>query len=202
MAGQWRPQWLSTPLQQNFPLSFQGKSPYLRATYRYTPLLAWLLQPNIWMSSLFGKILFIVFDVLTGFMIFKITKAEGASQSLSRICGAVWLYNPITMTVSSRGNAESIMAFLVLATLKLLHEKQTIITALVYALSIHIKIYPVTYCVPIYLMLGDYYHDRKMKASQKKSTLAVILLPNKDRCVFILIAGLTFGFLTGVYYHW
>lgn len=42
----------------------QGGSPYHRSTYRYTPLLAAVLTPNIFLHPSFGKIFFCVADIL------------------------------------------------------------------------------------------------------------------------------------------
>lgn len=41
----------------------QGGSPYQRSTYRYTPLLAWALMPNLTLHPSFGKVLFCVADI-------------------------------------------------------------------------------------------------------------------------------------------
>ncbi len=34
----------------------QGESPFMRSTYRYSPLLAYLVVPNVLVSHVFGKV--------------------------------------------------------------------------------------------------------------------------------------------------
>lgn len=46
-------------------------SPYLRETYRYTPILAWLLIPSHTIYFGFGKILFAFGDIVAGILILK-----------------------------------------------------------------------------------------------------------------------------------
>lgn len=49
-----------------------GESPYERHTYRYSPLLAIIVTPNILISSLFGKFLFSFIDLCVGLLIRRI----------------------------------------------------------------------------------------------------------------------------------
>ena len=48
---------------------YNGKSPFNRITYRYTPLLAIFLLPNIYIHRCFGKILFALFDLMIAVII-------------------------------------------------------------------------------------------------------------------------------------
>lgn len=53
-----------------------SRSPYNRHTYRYTPLLAYLLLPNILVHRCFGKLLFVFFDLVIAVLIKKIIVDE------------------------------------------------------------------------------------------------------------------------------
>jgi phosphatidylinositol glycan class M len=53
-----------------------GRSPYNRETYRYTPLLALLLAPNVWLHPSFGKYLFAACDLVNGWLIYQLLISE------------------------------------------------------------------------------------------------------------------------------
>jgi phosphatidylinositol glycan class M len=135
----------------------KGKSPYLRETYRYTPLLAYILQLNILLGNqVVGKLIFVIFDLLCGYLIKKIIDQDKqSSNTQTAIALAFWFYNPITLAISSRGNAESLIAFLVLAFIFFLKRGDFVLAGVFYGLSIHFKIYPITYAFAVLFSLGD-----------------------------------------------
>lgn len=96
---------------------YAGNSPYQRHTYRYTPLLAYSLVPGFYLGieKYFGKIIFIVADIYCGKIIYKITQTYKFSY-------LIWLYNPITLAVSVRGNSESLIVLVILYSLNYLLE--------------------------------------------------------------------------------
>ena len=53
---------------------YEGGSPYLRHTYRYSPLLAYLMLPNIMWSPSIGKLIFVMFDIFAGYLIYCILR--------------------------------------------------------------------------------------------------------------------------------
>ncbi|XP_026547789.1 GPI mannosyltransferase 1 [Notechis scutatus] len=189
----------------------EGKSPYQRATYRYTPLLAWMLTPNIYVSDLFGKILFVAGDLVAAFLIDQILLLRGLDSRTSCGCCAFWLFNPLPMTVSSRGNAESLVASLVLGTLYYLAKKHLVKAAVLYGLAVHMKIYPVTYALPFVLYLQSNTQGAELDKRKGKGACPGHLLRRfsswftRDILIFATISGATFaalGLAFYVYYGW
>ncbi|XP_043082394.1 GPI mannosyltransferase 1 [Puntigrus tetrazona] len=131
----------------------QGRSPYDRSTFRYTPLLALVLAPGVLLSSLCGKLLFVGCDLLSALLMFRLLVLRGSSRRSARLLCGLWLFNPLTVAVSTRGNAESLLAALVLSSLLCLESRRQTSAALLFGLAVHMKIYPVTYALPIALSL-------------------------------------------------
>jgi len=112
---------------------------------------------------------------------------------------AFWIYNPVTVGMSTRGSNDNIIALLVFASLYFLLKRQYVIAGLVYGLSVHFKIYPIIYSIPFYFYIDC---DRKAIMSGKKS-LCSILCSNfftKNRLIFTLVSASTFLLLTGLFY--
>ncbi|XP_077592043.1 GPI alpha-1,4-mannosyltransferase I, catalytic subunit [Stigmatopora nigra] len=180
----------------------KGESPYNRSTYRYTPLLAWLLTPNIYIHMVFGKLIFILCDVLSGLLIHKILCLRGiGSETAVRVC-SMWLLNPIPMGVSSRGNAESILAALVLGTLLCLEGRRMTRAALLYGLSVHMKIYPITYALPIVLTLRTKHFRKDGEQNKWRSFIDLFgSFFNREIFYFASVAGVLFLSLTALFYY-
>lgn len=135
-----------------------GDSPFRRETYRYTPLLAWILTPNIWLFHSWGKILFAGFDLAAGWLVAKLLEKRGMDSGR-----ATWRYaslillNPFIATISTRGSAEAVVNFLVIATFYLLLERRTELAAVFFGIAVHFKIYPILYALPILVVLDEDY---------------------------------------------
>ncbi|CAI5784786.1 GPI mannosyltransferase 1 [Podarcis lilfordi] len=187
----------------------EGKSPYLRATYRYTPLLAWILTPNIHLTDLYGKILFVAGDMVAAYLIYEILLLRGLGDREACGCCAFWLLNPLPMAVSSRGNAESLIASLVLGTMYYVEKRRLVMAAVLYGLSVHMKIYPATYALPLALHLQSCGNPERREANISKGKLSLAgdflrpllrLLSSRDVLVFGTVAGSTFAALGLAFY--
>ncbi|NXS57143.1 PIGM mannosyltransferase, partial [Brachypteracias leptosomus] len=191
----------------------EGHSPYQRATYRYTPLLAWLLTPNIYLAETFGKLLFVAGDLAAGVVAYRALRRRGAAAGQAcGCCATAWLLNPLPMAVSSRGNAEALVALLVLATLYLVERGSVGKAAACYGLAVHMKIYPLTYALPIALHLQSKRCSREGAVGtecDKKAEFTFLVylwqlfvkMLNRDVLLFGTVAGSVLAALTVVFYH-
>lgn len=137
----------------------KGESPYARDTYRYTPLLAWMLAPTAWegpgpwstLTFAFGKALFALSDILAGWIVVQLLTRcyQFPTERALRYVAAVWLWNPMVANISTRGSSEGLLGVLVAALLWATLNRKPIIAGLILGLAVHFKIYPFIYGVSI-----------------------------------------------------
>ncbi|KAJ3412148.1 GPI mannosyltransferase 1 [Chytridiales sp. JEL 0842] len=135
-----------------------GDSPYQRATYRYTPLLSWLLVPGeaFGIREVWGKLLFASTDLGAGALIYSLLITHNRlSTKRAVLYTSFWLLNPFVATISTRGNAESIMSLLVLGCIYALLKRRIWVSAVLLGVGVHVKIYPIIYALPMWLNLRE-----------------------------------------------
>ncbi|XP_058798130.1 GPI mannosyltransferase 1 [Phymastichus coffea] len=159
-------------------------SPYDRHTYRYTPLLALLMAPNVHIHPDFGKVFFSIVDILVAKLMKKILIFQNFKQQTANLCALLWLYNPLAIVISTRGNADSLAVYLVLWTLYLLQNDQYIMAGIVHGLSIHFRLYPLAFSLAMYLYLRE---DN-------------IFIPNVKQLKLVISCILTLFDLTALFY--
>lgn len=149
----------------------RGFSPYQRETYRYTPLLAWLLLPTTWGGTAwfsFGKVVFALADVVAGWLIVLVLRSPaGGGMGTERALkfASIWLLNPMVATISTRGSSEGLLCVIVVALLWAVMHRWIKLAGVLLGLAVHFKIYPFIYATSII-----WYLDASITSSTTKAT--------------------------------
>lgn len=208
----------------------EGKSPFNRLTYRYTPLMAYLLVPNHLLTSMWGKFLFMSMDMFVAYWIDRILslqfevagfpnisenqkmarslnggeyQTETRSHVMKYVC--LWMFNPFTANVSTRGNAESVVALFVVLSLYLLFRGKLFLGSVVYGVAVHFKIYPILYSLPLFLWIAHSDVSRHTKTSEQTWWRRLFWFITPRSVFFGCVSGSVLTLLTwGVYwmYGW
>lgn len=166
-----------------------GKSPYDRETYRYTPLLALLVTFNSFLNYNIGKIIFSVIDVYVAYIIEQLisenklnsTNYNKNNNSVAKIketkdydnnlATLIYLYNPFTINICTRGSSDCIITLFVLLTLKYIRKESYLMAGFVYGLSVHFKIYPIIYAPALYMYIIHKSTKEQYQINQQPSIL-------------------------------
>ncbi|KAF5552198.1 GPI mannosyltransferase 1 [Fusarium phyllophilum] len=174
----------------------EGSSPYARDTYRYTPLLAWLLLPTVQFSA-FGKLVFAAADLLAGWLILRVLRRRGMDEATAGGFSALWLWNPMVATISTRGSSEGLLGVLTMGLLWAVERRKLSLAAIILGLSVHFKIYPFIYAPAIVWWMDDARLGKETKAATRPSsyreTVSNFFTP--DRLKFGLLSLITFMIL-------
>ena len=177
----------------------RGRSPYDRATYRYTPLLAWLLLPTTWSSIWFefGKAVFATGDTIAGWLIMRmLVEKHSMDRERALRYASLWLLNPMVANISTRGSSEGLLAVIVVALLWATLQKRIVLAGMLLGLGVHFKIYPFIYAASIWWWLGN--EQPKVSHQDAYSRFKAIL--TRDRLVLAIVSLATFMTLNAVMY--
>lgn len=187
----------------------KGEPPYARDTYRYTPLLAWMLLPTAWEGSApwsalafaFGKALFALSDVLAGWLVVRLLCRcyRFPTERALRYVAAAWLWNPMVANISTRGSAEGLLGVLVAGLLWATLTRRAILAGLILGLAVHFKIYPFIYGVSI-LWWWDAEHDGVPPSRNSDLITRAVRFVTPSRVKVTISALATFVALNAVMY--
>ena len=165
--------------------SYAGRRHLSGRTHRYTPILALLLTPNLFIHPAFGKFLFAAVDLTSASSCTQYCDCESVPPRRD----AAWPlrgFNPLSLNVSTRGNSESTIALLILAAIHALLLRKTASAGAWLAAAVHMKPYPIIY-LPAFLACID--ADYAATTSRTKS-LPPWLRPWRARSIFLFTFGL------------
>jgi phosphatidylinositol glycan class M len=187
----------------------RGLSPYARDTYRYTPLLAWMIYPTTWPGTFWfssGKVLFVVGDVVAGWMMYRILiQYRGMGKERALKFASIWLLNPMVATISTRGSSEGLLGVFVTALLWAVLAKRIVLAGALLGFAVHFKIYPFIYAASIVWWLDESVigesNSPVENTLQQSSMDRILAFINAQRIMLAVASIVTFAILNAVMYQ-
>ena len=202
LFGEWQDRSLAIPytdidyevISDAAQLVASGASPYERATYRYSPLLAYLLVPNVVLHRCWGKLLFSVADLVVGRCLQSILVRNGLARGVALQYASLWLLNPLSINVSTRGSFDAITSALVLWTASALLDGSLGLAAVAFGLVVHLRVYPIIYApsFALYLARSSLASQRAVASGHIKGLAVWINLFSRRPLLFAILSASTF----------
>jgi phosphatidylinositol glycan class M len=114
------------------------------------------------------QLLFAGADIVAAWQIWQIGQLQQLSQSRCFWSIMLWLYNPFTVTISTRGSCDSLATAMLLAVLLMLMQGLRLLPALLYGLAVHFRIYPIVYAPAIVLYLAHRQQQQQQQHGRSK----------------------------------
>jgi phosphatidylinositol glycan class M len=178
-----------------------SQSPYERATYRYPPIIALLLVPNVWLSS-FGKVVFSLADI--GCCLELLFSGSFLGEQIATAMAWLWVVNLPCINICTRGSADSLTNYLVLLLTRLtvettkVAEAKPLMIGAIFGLLVYLRIYPIIYGPAILLHLLTRINDENRGKSSHDATWRTFQCGVK----FVATAGSVFYLLCSLSYYY
>lgn len=177
---------------------FHGGTPFDRATFRYTPLLAVLMAPSLWWHHA-GKLVFVICDIGAGYYCYQVLLQFATVASAKSMVSLFILFNPVVVNVSTRGNSDMVISLLSLIVLSKYFGGKYEQAAAWLGFAVHFKIYPIIYAAP--LVFGLIYNTVTLK-NDKRVSLLVLYSTAAGRILLCgVIALVCFAIPTALCYY-
>eukprot|EP01025_Chloroclados_australasicus_P050039 TRINITY_DN5715_c0_g2_i5.p1 TRINITY_DN5715_c0_g2~~TRINITY_DN5715_c0_g2_i5.p1 ORF type:complete len:429 (-),score=10.10 TRINITY_DN5715_c0_g2_i5:116-1402(-) len=169
-----------------------GSSPYQQPTYRYSPLFALFLIPNLLVMNCFGKLLFCGADLIVGYQLWWFAKnVMKTDDKNANIVQCLWLFNvPFVAVISARGSSDSITVMLILMIIQLASQKRAWMCGVVWGIAVHLRVFPVIYGPLLAIQFG-------LLRLHEKYNLRQLLKLAMGAAASFTILGILFYYLYG-----
>ena len=168
-----------------------GGSPFDRETYRYTPLISYIVLPNLLIHPAFGKVVFCLADLAISAVHLHLLTGRGFPENDVSFALSFWLFNPYTATISSRGSADSISSLCITLMLLFLDWRSHALAGFWFGLAVHIRIFPIIYAVPLMVHLGATRHDDASAIFHPRGGIRSLVRVTRGKVLFVLASAAT-----------
>ena len=190
-------------------LMLQKQNPFHRDTYRYSPLLAFAMIPNHLIHPAFGKLLFAASDMIVAILLTCILRLRKVSDSMVTRCVSVWIFSPLAVNISTRGNADSVAVALTLAALfNFMHARPRTAGAFL-AGAAHMKPFACVFICSFACGIDTHFPSTKLTIQRsekhlatKRASLSSKIARGQIRCTLLVAFSSTYILLAAMCLKW
>lgn len=129
------------------------------------------------------QVIFSLADLLVGKVIHGMLLESGYGSHVATRSGMLWLFNPFTFTISTRGSSDALVALILLSVLLCVQKDHVAVAGALWGFAVHWRVFPVIYGPSILVFLAvkssDSHTDGAVRITQPRHILFFLALHSR-----------------------